>query len=498
MTAIVERVQVMSTTTLTHPSAAATVRSAQPAVWLGFAVVIVSAVMDLLDSTIAQTAAPAIRRDLGGSYADIEWITAAYTLAMSATLLLGSRLGDAFGRRRVLLIGIGSFVVASVLCAFAPSPNALIAARALQGAVAAIMVPQGFGLIRELFGDDGQQKAFAVFGPVMGLAAVAGPLLGGGLIDLNLLGSGWRAIFLVNVPLGLAALAVGRRFLPRTAPAAPAARVDAPSVVLAMLGTAALVYPLIQGREQGWPAWSFALLAGGIVLLGAFAALQGRRSRQGRTPLVEPSLLRRRPYVAGLGVVVGFIGAMGGMMIALNVMFQTGLGFTPMACGVATVTIPLAAIGGSITSSALLARIGRTTMHIGIGTMAMGLVVVDLVMRSASGSVSAWELAGPLAITGFGMGMVFVPMFDVILAGVAPHELGSASGLLESVQQLAMSLGIAAVGTVLFGQLGNGYRPAAFVTAADHALLVAVAFLVAACAAVFWLPKHARSSVTGV
>jgi EmrB/QacA subfamily drug resistance transporter len=486
----------MSTTTITHPPAAIAARpttSAQRVAWLGFLVVIASAVMDLLDSTIAQTAAPAIRRDLGGTYADLEWITAAYTLAMSATLLLGSRLGDIRGRRRVLLIGIAGFVGASVLCALAPTPEALIAARVLQGAIAAIMVPQGFGLIRELFGDAGQQKAFAVFGPIMGLAAVAGPLLGGGLVDLNLFGWGWRAIFLVNVPIGLAAFAAGRRFLPRTAPATPGARLDTPSGALAMVGGVALVYPLIQGREHGWPAWCFALLAGAVITLVAFAALQARRARQGRSPLVEPSILKRRPYVAGLAVVVGFIGAMGGMMIALNVMFQTGLGFTPLACGIATVAIPVAAIAGSITSSALLARIGRTTMHIGIVTMAIGLVIADLVMRSAGGGVSAWELAGPLTITGFGMGMVFVPMFDVILAGVAPHELGSASGLLESVQQLAMSVGIAAVGTVLFDHLGAGRGPAAFVGAADHALLVAVAFLVAAFAAVFWLPKHARA-----
>jgi EmrB/QacA subfamily drug resistance transporter len=485
----------MSTTSLTHSTPVADApRLATRAVWFGFAVVLVSAVMDLLDSTIAQTAAPAIRRDLGGSYADLEWITAAYTLAMSATLLLGSRLGDAFGRRRVLLVGMGAFVGASLVCAVAPTAEALIAARALQGAVAAIMVPQGFGLIREMFGDAGQQKAFAVFGPVMGLAAVLGPLIGGGLVNLDVLGSGWRAIFLVNVPLGMAAVAAGRRYLPRAEPSAPDARLDPPSVLLAMVGGVALVYPLIQGREHGWPVWSFVLLASGIVVLMAFAALQARRSRQGRTPLVEPSILRRRPYVAGLAVVVGFIGAMGGMMIALNVMFQTGLGLTPLGCGVATVTIPVAAIGGSITSSALLARIGRTTMHIGITTMAIGLVIVDLVMRSSGGGINAWQLAGPLAITGFGMGMVFVPMFDVILAGVQPRELGSASGLLESVQQLAMSVGIAAVGTVLFDRLGDGHGPAAFVGAADHALLVAVAFLVAACAAVFWLPKHARAA----
>ncbi len=205
-------------------------------------------------------------------------------------------------------------------------------------------------------------------------------------------------------------------------------------------------------------------------------------------------MLRRRPYVAGLAVVVGFIGAMGGMMIAINVMYQLGLGFSPLACAVATVAIPVAAIGGSVTSSALLPKLGRTTMHIGIATMAGGLVFADLVLRAASSPISAWDLAGPLAITGYGMGMVFVPMFDVILAGVGHRELGSAAGLLESVQQLAMSLGIAAAGTVLFDQLGHGHGPLAFIDATDHALLVTVALLLTAGVAVFWLPKHARQT----
>ena len=191
-------------------------------------------------------------------------------------------------------------------------------------------------------------------------------------------------------------------------------------------------------------------------------------------------------------MVVGFIGAMGGLVLALNVMFQTGLGFSPLASGVATVAVPLAAIGGSITSSVLLERLGRHTMHIGIAVMAVGLVVVDLVLGHVGGGLSAWDLAAPLALTGFGMGMVFVPMFDVILAGVEPHQLGSASGLLESVQQLAMSIGIAGVGTVLFDQLGDGHGPAAFVTAAEHGLLVAVALLGVAGVAVCWLPRHTR------
>jgi MFS family permease len=321
---------------------------------------------------------------------------------------------------------------------------------------------------------------------------VAGPLVGGGLVDLDFLGTGWRMVFLVNVPLGVAAVAAGRRFLPRGAPISADARPDGVSIGLAVAGGVALIYPLIEGRQDGWPTWSFGLLAAGLLLLGAFAALQSRRVRQGRAPLVEPSVLRRRAYVAGLAVVLGFIGAMGGMMIAVNVMYQLGLGFSPLACAVATLAIPIAAIGGSITSSVLVVRIGRATMQIGIATMATGLLALALVLEAAGGAVSAWALAGPLAVTGYGMGMVFVPMFDVILAGVAPHEVGSASGLLESVQQLAMSLGIAVVGTVLFDRVGVSHEAGAFVSAANRGLVVAIAFLIAAGLAVFWLPKHAR------
>ena len=244
--------------------------------WLGFLVVLAAAVMDLLDSTIAQTAAPAIRRELGGSYAALEWISAAYTLAMSVTLLLGSRLGDLFGRRQVLLAGIAGFICASTLCAIAPSSGTLIAARALQGAVAAIMVPQGFGLIRELFGDarpaEGVWRVRTRDGhgrdrrPARrrrpDQAQPARPRLAGDLPrqrpdrprrDRRPAGASCRA----------------------WPPATPDARLDGTSVGLAMLGGVALVYPLIQGREHGWPAWSFAMLAVGVVTLGGLRRAPG-------------------------------------------------------------------------------------------------------------------------------------------------------------------------------------------------------------------------------
>ena len=492
MTFMSGSLSVMSiTSTLTPQTVVAERRSARSA-WLGFAVVVASALMDLLDSTIAQTAAPAIRRDLGGSLATLEWISAGYTLAMAVVLLLGSRVGDIVGRRRALLCGIGAFAATSAMCALAPTPETLIGARVLQGSSAALMVPQVFGLIRELFGDAGQQQALGIVGPVMGLGAVAGPVAGGGLISLNLLGSSWRAIFLINVPIAAVAIAVGLRHLPHDAPSAPGARPDAVSVALSMLGGFGLIYPLIEGRAQGWPAWCFALLATGGLAFAAFVVRQRRRTAGGRTPLVEPSILRRRPYVAGLGVVGCFIGAMGGMMIALNVMLQTGLGDSPLAAGVATLPIPAAAIAGSIVSSMLLARIGRATMQLGALVMAAGLGVTVVVLHGAGGGLSAWDLTAPLAVTGYGMGMVFVPMFDVILAGVEPHQLGSASGLLQAVQQLAMSLGIAIVGTVMFDGIGARATPGTFVAAAQPALLVAAGFLLGAAAAVLWLPRHAR------
>jgi predicted MFS family arabinose efflux permease len=236
---------------------------------------------------------------------------------------------------------------------------------------------------------------------------------------------------------------------------------------------------------------------GGLALLAAFAALQTRRHRAKATTLVEPSLLRRRPYVSGLALVATFIGAMGGMVLALNVMFQNGLGFSPLACGIATCAIPLAAIGGSIASSILVAKLGRIVLWIGLGTMAAGLVATDLVLRSRGADLSAWEVAAPLTVTGLGMGMIFMPMFDVVLAGVEPHQLGSASGLLESIQQLGMSIGIAVVGTVLFDAVGAAHGPAAFVGAADHALLVCVGLLAAAALTVAWLPRHARAEDAG-
>src|SRR5580693_2372098 len=230
----------VETTVTRAPIGVSTEQSGRRRRWLAFAVVIAAAVMDLLDSTITQVAAPAIRRELGGSYAFIEWVTAAYALAMAAGLLTGGRLGDLFGRRRMLLIGMAGFVAASALCATAGSAGELIAARAVQGALGAIMLPQVFGLIRDLFEAHEMGRAFGVYGPVMGLSAMLGPIASGGLIGADVAGTGWRMIFLVNVPVGLVALVLGARLLPVGAASAGAASAGGASAGGASAGGASV------------------------------------------------------------------------------------------------------------------------------------------------------------------------------------------------------------------------------------------------------------------
>src|SRR5512146_2045799 len=403
--------------------------------------------MDLLDSTIAQVAAPTIRGELGGSYAVIEWVTAAYALAMAVGLLTGGRLGDIFGRRRMLLAGMAGFVLASAACAAAPNAAGLIGARTVQGLLGAVMLPQVFGLIRDMFEAHEMGKAFGVYGPVMGLSAMLGPIASGGLISLDVLGSGWRAIFAVNVPVGLAALALGFRTLPKaahtdgTSRPARGGRLDLPGALLAGVAMFGLVFPLAQGHSLGWPAWLLAMLAGAVLALAGFGWYQVRRQRAGRDPLVEPSVFRHRPYLAGIVFSVVFTGSLGGIVMIFNVFLQNGLGFSPWHSAVTTAPWAAGAFAGSAIGGIAMARLGRRVLHAGLVVEAAGLLGIYAVLRGAGAGVSTADLLGPMVAGGIGMGMVFVPLFDIVMAGVRPQEMGSASGVLQTVNSLTMSTG---------------------------------------------------------
>ena len=461
--------------------------------WVAFGAVITAAVMDLLDSTIAQVAAPTIRRELGGSYAVIEWVTAAYALAMAVGLLTGGRLGDIFGRRRVLLTGIAGFVLASAACAAAQSAGELIAARAAQGLLGAIMLPQVFGLIRDMFEAHEMGKAFGVYGPVMGLSAMLGPIAAGGLISANVLGTGWRMIFLVNVPVGLAALALGARTLPAGVSSA-ARRLDLPGALLAGAAMFLLVFPLAQGHSLGWPAWLFGMMAASVLVLAGFGWYQVRRQRAGRDPLVEPSVFRHRPYTAGIVFSVVFTGSLGGIVMIFNVFLQNGLGFTPWHSAVTTAPWAAGAFIGSAVGGIAMARLGRRVLLAGLVVEGAGLAGIYAVLHVAGGGVSTVDLLAPMVIGGIGMGMVFVPLFDIVMAGVRPQEMGSASGVLQTVNSLGMSLGIAGIGAIFFALAGgHGQHVPVYLHAAEWTALATVVLLAGSFVIGFWLPRRARS-----
>ena len=465
--------------------------------WLGLSAVLAATIMNLLDTNVVNVAAPAIRADLGGSYADLQWFAAAYTLAMAVGLLTGGRLGDLVGRRRALLVGAVGFVVASLACALAWSPGALVGARIVQGLAGALMVPQGFGLIRDLFPARELSKAFAVFGPAIGLSTILGPVVAGLLIHADLLGTGWRAVFAINAPVGLYALWAGRRALPAGHRAPGAVRLDVAGVLLAGTGMLLLVYPLVQGREAGWPAWTFLMLAGAVAVLGAFVGYQLRRRRSGRTPLVELSVFARRSYTSGVLFVVVFFGALAGFGLAVGLFLQLGLGYSPVRASLAMAAWAVGAFLGTGVGSTMTARLGRRILHIGLAAMAVGLAGVFVVLDRSGTGVTGWQLAAPLLVYGAGMGMIFAPLFDIIMGEVGDHEVGSAAGLLESIQQLGASLGVAVLGSVYFATVGT--RPAGphqelggFLDASRLVTLVTIGLTALAFAVGFLLPARGR------
>jgi EmrB/QacA subfamily drug resistance transporter len=468
----------MSTLTAAPPAQPA---AGHPRRWAILAVVLCAEVMDLLDGTIVNVAAPSIRADLGGSTSALQWLGAAYILAFAVLLITGGRLGDLFGRRRMFLVGAAGFTAASAGCAAAPTIEVLIATRVLQGAFGALMIPQGFGVIKEVFAEHETGKAFAAFGPVMGLSAVAAPIVGGGLIEIDAFGADWRTIFLVNLPVGLAALAGGWKLMPADRPARDT-RLDTGGVALLSVASLALIYGLVQGRELGWPLWIFGLMAAGLIAFAAFAAYERRR---GDAPLIEPGLLRNRAYTSGMLVAVAFFAAMIGLMLVMSLFCQLGLGFSPLKTGLAMAPLPLGIAFTAPASFALVPRFGRKVIQAGMVGNALGLALLAGAVAHFGEATTAWAL-----VPG---GLVLAPLFDLILTGVGRREVGSASGVLNAVQQFASAVGIAVIATVFFAFLDHGHTPAG---AMGATALITIIPLVAGFVLAFRLPERPRPEVS--
>ncbi|ADD45094.1 MFS transporter [Stackebrandtia nassauensis] len=475
--------------TLTEPATAA-----EPAPyrwrWAALSVIMAGSAMELLDSSVTSVAGPTMQRDLGGGAGLIQWLTAAYTLAMVGGLLIGARLGDIFGRRRMFLLGAVGFTITSLAVAVSVSPETAIAARVAQGLFGAAMVPQVFALIKSMFPASESQKAFGMAGPIMGAAVIGGPSLAGWLIGLDLFDTGWRMVFGINLPIGIAIVVLAAKLLPKDSGDAKA-KLDIIGAGLASAASALLIYPLVQGREAGWPAWSFAMIAVSLILFGAFGLYQVRRAANGKDVLVIPSLFRKRAFNGGLVLGVLLMAAMAGVGLVMGLHLQLGLHFSPLAAAAAMIPFAVA-MGGTMGFGDKLARFGRKTLLAGALLKASGVTILLVTLEQAGADLVWYQLIPGLMLSGIGAAMFMGRYFDSVMQGVEPQEIGSASGTLTSVQQLGASFGVAVLGTAFFGRFAGDLE--SLMDASRIALGLTVVVLVIGFAVGFTLPKQAATN----
>ncbi|MFF7545134.1 MFS transporter [Streptomyces canus] len=469
--------------------------------WFALAIVMTAAFMDLVDVTIVNIAIPSIRQDAGASVSQIQWITAGYALAFAAGLITGGRLGDIHGRKRLFLVGIGGFTLASALCGFAANPEMLVASRILQGGMAAMMVPQVLSIVHATFPAHERGKVFGLFGAIVGLGAVSGPLLGALLTEWNLFGLEWRPIFLINLPVGIAGLVLGSRFI--TESKAPRAlKLDLVGVALVVVGLLLLLYPLTRGEELDWPLWGYVSMAGAPLVFAALVAYERRKGARDGSPLVELSLFKVKSFAAGIAVQTVFGVGLGIFFLVWTLYMQTGLGWSPLRAGLTGVPFSIAvSTAAGLSVQQLVPRFGRKVLQAGALLMAVGVLLYLWEAERYGMGISSWQMALPLVVMGVGMGLIVAPLTDAVLSEVPREHAGSASGLINTVQQMGNALGLGLVSVVFFGVVGDDLRPAqvgpAFVDAFQHALGWVAAVMGVIFLLMFALPKRPAQHVEG-
>jgi len=445
------------------------------------AVVLIADILDLMDSTITNIAAPSIVRNIGGGQSLIKWLGASYALAIGVLLVVGGRLGDRYGKRRIFLVGISGFTVASLMCGLAVDPAMIIAGRLIQGSFGALLIPQGISILMAAFSRDQLTRAVSAFGPAMGIAAVVGPILGGFIIDANIGGLGWRPIFLINIVLGATGLIAAVKLLPHDHPVSHE-RIDALGSGLLGATMLGLIFGLIQGSTSGWTAIPVASLIAGAVLFVAFALRQWRAAN----PLITRSLLKNRGFTGGLFLGLALFAAVSGFAYVISLFFQLVLRLTPSQAALGLAPMAAGIVVAAVVCRPLLRRLGRTLVVIGLGTTLLGLLGLWLTVLARGAATTPWITVPSILVLGVGMGACFSTIYDVALGDVAHDEAGSASGALSAVQQLAAAIGSAAVTTVFFSlAAAHGGVDAMIVS------VVVVAAIVVLCLGLVWLLPRA-------
>jgi len=472
--------------------------------WLAFFTILLAQFMNLIDVTIVNVALPSLQVGMGATESQIEWVVAGYILVFAVGLLPMGRYGDIVGRKRLFLIGVAAFTAASLLCGAAQSIETLVAARLIQGAAGAVMMPQVMAIAQALFPPRQRGGAFALFGLAAGLASVTGPILGGTLIKADLWGMGWRPIFLINLPVGLFALVAGARLIPDM-PGNRALRNDWVGIVFIAAGMLALIFPLVEGRALGWPWWCFALMATALPIFAGFVWWEARQERLGRPQLMPISLLRAWNFIVGTFMSMVYFSAMPAIFLVLALFLQLGFGFDPQRSGLTTVPFPVGILIGSVISSRLGARWQKGRILVGLALLFAGIFWLRSIVLGVGDAVDHRDFLPPLMLAGLGLATSIAPLFQTILAGVPVADAGAGSGALQAIQQAGGALGIAIVSQIFFATLAEGFgsglgQHGAYVSALSTAMLYNLGAYVAVAVGALLLraPQYADAMPPGV
>jgi EmrB/QacA subfamily drug resistance transporter len=462
-----------------------------PRRWLALVVLLAGAFLPAFDFFVVNVALPSLQAELGARPAQLEFVVAGYALGFAVLLVTGGRLGDLYGRKRMFMAGMAGFTVASALCGLAPSPDVLIASRVLQGLTAAVMNPQVLAIIRVTFPESERSRAIGYFGTTLGLASIAAQLIGGALIQADFAGLSWRPIFLVNVPIGGAAL-IASHYLLRDSRASGRPSLDFGGIAIGSIALLLLIYPLVEGREAGWPAWSWIALILSAPSLLAFVLYELALQHRGRVPLVSMRLFRIPGFALGLVMSLTFFGGLSAFFMPLTVVLQDGMGFGPLATGLVFVGFGVGFVSGSMVSARVARRLGPRTISAGAVLMAASMVVVILLFQGADGHVpNLWVLLPVLAGYGFGQGLAMPTLVAAVVGSsrIPPQEAGAAAGVFSMIQQVAFTLGVAVIVGLFFGRLGDAPTGVAYAAALGVALACNVASLLLTALMAFALPR---------
>jgi EmrB/QacA subfamily drug resistance transporter len=491
-------------------------------VWWSFAVVSVGIFMALLDTTIVNVALPTIRSSINADESTLAWIISGYALAFGLALIPAGRIGDRWSHKWVFIAGLAIFTLASLFAGIAQSPTELIVARVIQGLGGGIFFPAVTSFIQILFPPMKRGKAFAIFGAVLGVSSALGPVVGGLLIQAFGESTGWRYIFFVNLPIGVVGVIAAVLILPKLGPGEKASA-DLFGLLLLAGALVAILIPLIQGQQEGWPLWTYLSILGGLILLVLFALWERSVVARGSTALVPPHLFSHPSFTGGTILALVYFAAFTSIFFTISLLWQAGLGHTALESGLVAVPFAIGNIVGASQSDRIANRLGRNVLVLGAGLVAVGLIALWLILLNVkSGDLTNWILLGPLAIAGIGNGFFIAPNSRFIVATVDNSEAGAASGVVGTMQRVGSAIGIAVVSSVLFGianlsglsaeikskvaaamQAGTYASPQLageaiskaslathFMDAATVSMFVSVLFALASLALVFALPKR--------